>query len=178
MTGRDRPRSGMSLALAAVLAASLVALPAPVVAHDHRIPRTKLISKKAWQRGRLQSFCWATGHSGNNVACAGGAYSWPGRDRTPGARSARLRINKTQAPRRLTILRWRQIDEKGAPVGEGKVVRYRLETTVHNGKVVQEARFRLPARAGHVYLTAYGMWRDVVSGRRQNATWNFHLKLH
>ena len=148
-----------------------------VKAHDHTIPRVRLISQRAWQRGRLQSFCWITGNAGSNKACAGGSYSWPTRDRTPGEMRAVIRINKAQRPRKLTIRRWRRIDDKGSPIGDGKKVNYQLVTVIHRDRVVREARFRLPRRDGHVYLTAYGVWRDVVSQERQNATWNFHLKL-
>jgi hypothetical protein len=166
-----------SVALAVISATTLSLWPGGATAHDHRIPRAKLVSKKAWQRGRLQSFCWVTGRVNTNTACAGGAHSWPPRDRTPGGRRAIVRINKVQRPRKLKLTRWRRIDDQQAPIGDGREVNYHLETTVHRGRIVQEARFHLPGKRGHYYLRAFGVWRDTVSGDRQNATWHFHLKL-
>jgi len=166
------------VALSIALVAGASFWPGGAAAHDHRIPRVRLISKKAWQRGRLQSFCWVTGNGGTGEACAGGAYSWPVRDKTPGKQRATVRIRKAQPPRRLKITSWRKLGKNQSPSGEGKRVEYKLETTVHNGKIVQEARFRLPRKPGHYYLEVFGVWPDVVTGQRQNATWNMHLKLY
>jgi hypothetical protein len=176
MRGRRRLRAA-SILLAAITAGATWVPSGSAVAHDHRIPRVKVISAKARQRGRLQSFCWVTGHQGSNTACAGGAYTWPEEDGTPGGKRALLRIHKIQRPRRLKITRWRRVDDQNAPIGEGREVRYNLSTELHRGEVVQEARFHLPRRRGHYYLRVFGMWRDVVSNEKQNATWSFHLKL-
>jgi hypothetical protein len=163
--------------LSAALVAAAAYWPDTAAAHDHRVPRVRLISKKAWQRGRLQSFCWVTGDPGTGQACGAGPYRWPDRDRTPGGETAIVRIRKAQRPRNLRLTRWRKVDEKGSPVGGGNRVNHTLSTTRHNGKVVHEARFHLPDKPGHYYLEVYAMWPDVRSHQRQDATWNLHLKL-
>jgi hypothetical protein len=170
-------RTSIPLVVAIALAAVATIGSGTVSAHDHKIPRVRLISEKAWQRGRLQSFCWVTGDLGTGEACAGGPHTWPDRDVTPGGRRAIVRIRKVQRPRKLRLTSWPKLHDNGSPSGDGRRIEYTLETTLHNGDVVQEARFNLPDKPGHYYLEVYGVWPDTVSNRRQNATWNLHLKL-
>jgi hypothetical protein len=170
-------RKMLPLVVAVVAATAVAAWPEGAGAHDHTIPRAKVISRKAWQRGRLKSFCWITGRASTGTACSESTYSWPSRDRTPADKRALVRIKKIQPPDRLKLTRWRRVDNHQNPVGDGKVVNYNLETTTHSGDVVQEARFHLPQKLGHYYLKVKGVWRDTISGENQNATWVFHLKL-
>lgn len=171
--------------VAAFLALLLIALPAGAqlessYAHDHREPRSALLTSGGTQEGELIWSDWIRRHDAR--LCVGGSrdgtYGFP-----PGVQhdlneKVRLRFFKKHRPDMINIRAYR-IVVLNRPIGDGEDVSHVLRrVTLPNGRIVWDAVFR-PFVAGDYYLDVIAEWRDRdCTGDLQKIRWTFHASTY
>lgn len=169
-------------ALAVTACAAVVATAIPAAAHDHRPPRTRLTSRDASQAGQQGSYCWtAAGDEPGEATgtCADYIFSFPRAERAHAGAMASIIFRSTNKPTSLSLSYWREVDENGSPKGDARDIDYSLLAVREQGEIVAyRARFRLPERRGHMYISVFGTWEDQdAGGGSQDSSWTFHLRL-
>jgi hypothetical protein len=170
--------------LTAVVVASVGVLLAQrtALAHDHQIPNTVLKKgAKELQTGLLVVDSSWTQPAGNGEHVTQTAsYSWrfPEADRVAADSKLRVRVLKSQKPDAFSITAYPKLDERGAPSGQGRLLRRSLKPVVQDGKTVAwDVVFYVARPARDYYLVSEGHWKDVQgSGADQWAHWSFHVK--
>ncbi|MGH2757766.1 MAG: hypothetical protein ACRDI3_08260 [Actinomycetota bacterium] len=172
----------MRKVLAAVVCLALLVLESGASAHDHEPPRTKLRTGDSRQGGILGSYCWTApdGDGGFTGTCVDAIPTWP--DADPGSTGARARIRffSRHRPSEIDLSWYERVDRNGFPVGDTHQIDPRL-VAVRNDRdrvIAYDARFRLRATPGHMYINAFGRWEDRNgAGGMQDASWTFHLRV-
>lgn len=89
----------------------------------------------------------------------------------------RIRIQKRQRPRKVSLIAWTEMDASGHPIGEGMAVPVELLRIRRKGKVtrwVAQFTIRLEER---LLLDFTAAWRDRNGcGGRQSGGWVFSLE--
>lgn len=169
--------------LAAGLAATVALGTLPATATEHvrrRPPRAVLTADGERQTGKLLTHCWhyPQGDYGVGYCADYAGYDWPDAVTVRRRSHAEITFRWEGRPRDLELRAYRRVRDNHykSPVGDGRSVDYRLSAERAGGEVAAwTARFRLPDRTGHLYLTAFARWnhRDVGG----DAYYTFHLKL-
>lgn len=155
--------------LRAAAAASFVAmlcLAVPATAQDSKPPKTRLTSGSTNQQGLQRSYCWDT-------TCADYIAGYP--DPKPAKTEARARVRffLAEEPGHISVSWNREVDENNFPTDETKTIKVRVVPHEVDGEIVAyDARFRLPRRPGHAYISVAGDWPD-----HGDSYWTFHLRL-
>lgn len=138
-------------------------------------PESVLRSRGTRQIGRQGSYCWSRSFPdgtgvGQCVDTFGGAR--PGSKRAHAGAKARIRFKADIRPKRLVILAYRRVDDRGIPKGKVRRLPYRWRAHRRDGEVVaQDAIFRLPHRTGNLFLDARANWPQG------GLTYDFRLRL-
>ncbi len=145
------------------------------LASDHRPPRVKLVSSRAFQSGVLTRMCWAPGDADDT--CIAGAVAWPN-GVIHAKRQGVIHIRKTQPPMNVRLVGWQRIRGKGwqaRPSGKRHDFEVSLEP-VWGRHLSWRVLFDI-AKGERWYLELYGEWRDEDGGTKiQHATWRLHLR--
>ncbi|MGH2808093.1 MAG: hypothetical protein ACRDKT_12560 [Actinomycetota bacterium] len=164
-----------------VLVAALAASGAPVAAHDHEPPRTRLTAGRTEQRGMQWSYCWTKKGPEPGIyeqLCVDMVPDWPDAKRARAGRAARIRIFKRAAPRDVALSYWRDVDDRNIPQGEQRELSFSVEPATVDGRRVHDVIFRLPRRTRHAYIELFATWPDEQgSDTIQDSFFRFHLRL-
>ncbi len=122
------------------------------------------------QAGRLGSYCWSSGGTGQCVDV--GRLLYPTMDRVEAGSVLHVRILDERKPNKFTVLASRDVDKWGYPDGQTRRLDTTLRRVVEDGQTVAwDASFRVGQPGRHYYLNAFGIWDGIG-----DAFWNFHVK--
>lgn len=168
--------------LAAAAVAAVVATAIPAAAHDHRPPRTQLRSGDTIQAGRQGSYCWTSAGEEPGTAetlCVDYISSFPRAKRVRSGAWASIHFKTPNEPTDTSLSYWGKVDENGFPVGNARSIDHGVVPVRRDDEIVAyRARFRLPQRRSHMYISAFGTWDDQdADAGPQDSTWTFHLRV-
>lgn len=155
----------------------------PAFANHRHPPRAILKAPHSWQKGVLGSYCWNYVDKGSDEGvgfCADTfSHDFPEPDETTTGAAATIRLWVAKLPKEVSVDVWREVDERGEPIGESERLAVTIEPHRKDGEIVAyDARFTLPATAGEVYLTAFARWGTIRYGDGRadgDAFYDFHL---
>ena len=168
--------SGQSRSIAALLvaAAAVVMLHDTAAASDHKPPRVVLRLASTVQQGLLRSYCWSTGSLiGLSTNCSHASWRFP--PKRNGKAIPVLHFYKMVPPDKLTLWTWAKLTRGGEPAGKRRTIGYRLVPSLSGAGLTWQAELgRNIGRAGPVFLSAVGVWREEEGCcHEQQAIWNF-----
>lgn len=158
----------------------VVGVQAPTRAHDHLVPKAKLMKwERFLQRGQLQAYCWTRPSGSGNVAttCADYAASFPRTDRVKAGSRLKIRLLKDERPEGVVLEAYPRANRNGTTEGKRRILDVALKRVVENGRTVAwDAVFDVNRPDRHYYLLAGGVWEDEHGGGDQDAIWAFHVR--
>lgn len=143
--------------------------PVEAPAHDDP-PRVELRSYATHQKAKLGPYCW-------DGRCVDADAALPAADVAGTGNRTHYRLMLPERPDSFSLWAYRELDAQGHPTGEATPLAARLSPVrLYGGATVSsyEAVFRLPERAGDLYLVGKAFWSGADGG---HVTWFSHLRL-
>ncbi len=182
---------GLVLLAAVALAFVSVVLVAqrPAEAHDHLVPNTVLkkgardlqvgrhVEESSWNRPSGENEC-VNVSTIYTYELPDGTFNYPQVDRVAAGSELRVRIFKTQRPDSFFVRAFPEINERGEPSGEERLLNRTLVRIVRDGRpVAWDAVFSVNRPGRDYYLITEGHWKDTQGCRGdQFAFWSFHVQ--
>ncbi len=170
--------------IAAALSLFLVVIPEVASAHDHRPPRATLRIAGETQTGSRYSDGWIK--TANEPGMCMGTFGdgFP-RFKRPLSHQVgdeiAVRLHKSAVPMELSVHRWAEVDDDGAPKGSPVPVPFALRPLLAGADIVAwDVVILPPVIDGHLYLGVDGYWADedgcggFPDLGSQYALWTFH----